>query len=444
MTSNVVQVEYNNTPGELYRYVMALDASAIYRSTSLSSIPSLVEFFATLRSNQVSLLDFVQRYLRNSSPSLSIFRYSVVAQYTTDQNGPRLPADATSPPGSNPAPRPPTLPPVASTPAPVPADALLATVYTVSNWTYTVSGEFGIPDRQPTQEEYEGLAASTHEWLTRIFSQFYNVDNQNLNLPTFVGIESALVDGIYRPNNERPHLMIFNYNITFSLDPDDPTEVVPFIDDIFGVIEQADISQYVFLYAHTSEPIDTSVFHGVNSANWVYDLSDEYTYVPRPTRPPTGGGSGNDPLAGSMGIDRDRLTNAESNSVSLLMRYSLNNPAGQPSAEGWDGLLEVTRAFWMQRLTEEYSSTSATDFVTIDAKWRVGTTQYNSGNEFPYSGRLDMEVIFTEGSTMQTDEQMRTRMSGLLPGSNYIATYVRTAQPPDNLFRDTLQIQWDF
>jgi hypothetical protein len=453
VTSLIVSTNWDQGDTSGYPHGVVLNAYAVFDADNLASVPSLIDFFATIRTDAVSLLEFVQTYLRNTQPPDSIFRSTVMAQYTSTQNGARVPASATPSPGGAPSTSPPTQPPsapVKRTPAPVNPNNIIATVYTESNWTYTITEEFGIVDRQPTLQEYLGLVDSTHEWLTRIFNEYYNVNNQDRNLPKFVGIETNLVRGFYRPAGpEPPHLVIINFNITFELDANDETEVVPFIDDIFGVIEQADLNQYVILYVHTSEPIATSVFHGVNSVSWDYDLSDDYTYVPRPTRPPTGsGGTGNLPVGGeNTGIDRGDFQDAIPVSVALTYRYRLvdGSAGGDPSMDEWEGLLEANRNFWMDTLKNEYQSNAATNFVFVDAKWEVDSTQYVAGQDFPYSGRLLTDVLFKAGSTnVPSSIDMRSLMSSLLSSSNYIPSYIRTAPPQDNLFRQTLQIQWDF
>lgn len=443
VTSSIASTQYINTAGEQYPYIIVLDAYTVIQANSLADIPTVLQFIQTIGSDSVSLLDFVQIYLRNSQPQSNIFRSTIFAQFGSDYNGPRLPASVTLPPGATSAPHAPTPAPVRATPSPINAGDLIATVNTTSNWTYAISGEFGIQDRQPTQAEYQGLVESTNEWLTRIFNQYYNINNQDKNYPRFVGVQTELIRGIYRPNSgQAPHLLIMNINFTFALDPNDETQVVPFLDSIYNVIAQADLNEYVFLYVHSSEPIATSVFHGVSSVNWIYDFSDTYTYVPRPTQPPTGGGG----LGSSTGIDRTKLRNAQSNSVSFLMRYRLADTATNraPTQDEWNGLLEATRSFWNAKLMQEFQNIPNTDFVMVDAKWYAGTTSFSADQSFPYQARLQMAALFTEGSTMETDSELRSRMSGLYSASEYIPTYIRVSMPVTSLFRNTLQIQWNY
>lgn len=445
--SSISSSDWDSTDNLPHQIVF--NAYVVYNADNKADIPSLEEFFATMRTDSVDFTTFLTDYLRYAEPNDSHFRSVTSGLYSSQQNGPIISAGSTPNPAAPPSTPTPTPPPVRSTPAPVnPNVDIIVTVPTESNWTYTI-GDFGVTDRQPTQAEYEGLVDATHEWLTRIFREYYNENNPSQNFPQFVGIKTELVQGIYRPgsdpgmDNAAPHLVILKYDITFALDENDDTQVTPHMDDIFGVIEQADLDQYVLLYVHGSEPSD-SVFRGTNSANWVYSAED-YEYVPRPTRSPSTMVTEGEP--GFTGVDRADFEKAKYIPVSLQYKLRLveADAHGAPTPEEWEGLSEAIRNFWIETFSTQYASNADADFVIVDAKWDVDTTDYDATQDFPYVGRHLTHVLFTEASTgLPGTIAFRQQMSNAIPNSNLIPTYIQNSMPVDSLFRDTIEIQWEY
>jgi len=443
VTSDITGTTWDASLERGVRHKIELDTFVHFNANSLRDVPGLAAFFATLRTDDISLQEFLATYLRGVQPSDSLFRSTNTAQYNARQNGPRVPADSNTP--SPPAPTP---TPITATASPVASNQILSSTTVPSTWTYTVGGDFAPADfdRQPTQAEYEGMAYVTNLWMSKIMNDHYNVQvsgAEDENLAQFVQVETSLVNGAYEPNAERPHVVDYEFVFTFAVDEDDESQVIPFVDDIFDVVRESDLNVYTLLYVHRAPPSD-SVFHGVNSVAWSYDVVDDYTYVPRPTRAPTPN-SGTDGLGSSTEVSRQDFQGAQGTPVELGMYYGLNTPLSRAASTAeWTGLAESTRQFWIDTLTAHFASQPDVDFVIVDAKWKADTTSFTSGDEYPYSGRFITEVLFVEGSTVIGTVDMRQIMVRLLSNSNYITDYLRQTMPVDSLFRDTVQIRFEF
>lgn len=416
-----------------YPHTVRLNCRVNWTADEGIPVPTPIDYLLLISQNS-QVMDFMTEHLI-LDPGL--FRFSQAVRYETSTTN--------SPGGTGGAPRP-TFAPVA--PSPTPSFS--------SSWALPFSLTFNLSilpsttDRQPTTAEYEGFQAAVEKWLLESFRAAY-AGETSFAIRQFT---SNMASTSWDPTigSGLPHQMVMDVNAIYNANA---LENLPNLVDFFITFRSiaASYDYFVTTYIPALQPT-TSVFRSTETSQ--YTSTQNGPIVPyngaAPTRAPISPTVAPVMPDGqkegvSTGVDRADFENAQSVTLSVLYRYRLDNAAGTPkvaSPEEWEGLQEATRTFWMTTLENYYQDDTATDFVIIDGKWEIESMKSAVGETFSYSGRYVTDILFTEESTVPNLSDMRQTMSTLIRESDYIASYVRTAMPANSVFRDTVEVAFDF
>jgi hypothetical protein len=138
---------------------------------------------------------------------------------------------------------------------------------------------FGIPDRQPTTDEYTGYLKATSQWLRDVLSREYpgtnSTNSSNSSQLAFHNLSASIVATKYDPTANLPHAIQIGMDISFQ-GSFSRTEELPTSGDILRVLRSQDWKNYAQNYIPAGQP-ELGLFTGIVAVSWQY-LQTEYTF----------------------------------------------------------------------------------------------------------------------------------------------------------------------
>jgi hypothetical protein len=137
---------------------------------------------------------------------------------------------------------------------------------------------FGIPDREPTPEEYTGFMEATSQWLRDVLGREYpgtNDTQPNNTQPTFHSLSSSIEAIDYDPPANLPHTIQIRMDISFQV-PSLDTVKLPTSGDILGMLRAQDWEDYKESYIQAAQP-ELGLFTGILALSWQY-LQTGYSF----------------------------------------------------------------------------------------------------------------------------------------------------------------------
>ena len=236
------------TATDNYPHKILLHCEAFFSAAALDGIPTMNGFVLDINTDY-DFRQFVQEYLWNASPASSLFRFSQRVGYTLSDNGQVGPVGG-------------------STTEPVPTAPTDAPVDPPSGPTLEFSGRYALPfgiaynlalfdtatDREPTEDEVEGVRSQTAEWLTDSIQTVF-ADESAFRLDQVV---VNVNDYTYTEALEFPYVVDLNAFVIFNADAlSDLPSVIQFLTIISG---EFDVQALVEDYIHAASPED-NLFH---------------------------------------------------------------------------------------------------------------------------------------------------------------------------------------
>lgn len=230
--------------GADHPHQIQLECNANFDAEQLDDLPNNVDFISTINT-EYNFKNFTHNYLWEASPADNIFRYSQGVGYNMTDNGPAAPAGGTAAPTR----------PVSPQLGPDPRFSKLYALPFAIVWEMAVY-EGGV-DRQPTEEDYDGMRAATREWFIAQISAIYAGQSDKFTLNSF-GLQNdpeptyTAGIGIEHPHKIRQNAYpIFNANSLSDL----PTVGML----LQNANTQFDITSYIVDYLRWADPA-SSVF----------------------------------------------------------------------------------------------------------------------------------------------------------------------------------------
>ena len=133
---------------------------------------------------------------------------------------------------------------------------------------------FGIPDREPTSDEYEGYLEATSRWFTDILEGAY--PRANDTHPAFHGLSSSIEAVFYDSTSDLPHSIQIWLDLSFLI-PSSGKVKLPTVDSLLRLWRAQDLKNYEENYIQTAQP-ELSLFTGARAVAWQY-LETGYTFA---------------------------------------------------------------------------------------------------------------------------------------------------------------------
>ena len=496
--------------GSEYPHAIRQNCFIIFNANSLSDIPPVFEFLSTM-SSEFDVTLYIQNYLRNALPADSIFRSVYSVRYTTESTTPAGPINPSTPtpsggtptvpapvpsapvsppttsaPVSAPVPPPtssapvpaPVPPPTTSAPIPAPVSAPVsapvqaalstmtfptppplggapgtATSSFTTEWEMTIG--FGIPDRQPRTDEYEGYVAATQSWFEKVFGAAYSDASTG---PLYEMLQISLLEASYDASSEPSQSTVLKTDVMFTLGSG---QSAPSMNDLIQVLRSASLMDYMLNYLHLSEP-HFNIFIGVKAVSWNGDMSMNTPTAPTmpssPVSAPVPAPMPSSPVAGPMmpssgtgtGGSAD-VSTLDSVRIVMTLELAINTDEYpgtrlEPTEAEFNGLLLATQRFLTNSFNDYYAAQPAMEppieFVGLQSVGWI-TTDWSPGEELPYSGEMQFHVSFVDGSPVYPVSDYWAIINDF-EFNNYIRSYVWSAMPAGSLFHYTNRVAWNF
>jgi hypothetical protein len=137
---------------------------------------------------------------------------------------------------------------------------------------------FGIPDREPTADEYTGFMEATSQWLRDVLGREYpgtNNTQPNNTQPTFHSLSSSIEAVDYDPPANLPHTIQIRLEFSFQA-PSFNTVEMPTTGDVLELLRAQDWEDYKDNYVQAAQP-DLGLFTGILALSWQY-LQTGYSF----------------------------------------------------------------------------------------------------------------------------------------------------------------------
>lgn len=211
---------------------VAMECACYFQADNETAIPSVVQFLVAFSAN-FNRTVFLDDYLANADPVTSIYRNVTKLRYNI------IPSDLGT------------------------SGVEIITLTINTEWNYEIG--FGVPDRAPTEEEYDLLLFSTNDWMVHLLLDRYP-PNSNGN-PEFNMLENTVYDRTFDPNQLSSHSIRLLTDISFRVaDASIPLGVVQH--DLLTILSAADLSNYRDNYVHPAFDVTLGLFVGVTAITW--------------------------------------------------------------------------------------------------------------------------------------------------------------------------------
>lgn len=95
-------------------------------------------------------------------------------------------------------------------------------------------------------DEYDGYVVATQSWLMDIYNKYYNMNAPaGSNTPLFESVSVSIAEAIYDPTQDPPHIIALDLEHSFLLDEDNTAVVMPTMEQLYGVIDEAGMMGYL-------------------------------------------------------------------------------------------------------------------------------------------------------------------------------------------------------
>jgi len=316
-------------------------------------------------------------------------------------------------------------------------------------WRIEIDGkEYQGELREPTAEEYDGLAEAVVNWLnTKSDAHYYEGEEAEYDDSDFSFVDNTCEvvpeETAFDPNAKDgyPYRIMMNCNANF--EAEELNYIPSSMDYIMNINEYYDFGGFTQAYLWNAAP-EESIFQYTQSIH--YHLSTDGSMGDASGSFATGNASSSTTpvaTAPSLSVIPGDFTESYVVPFSMEWHMAVGDQDRQPTPEEYDGMLKATMDWFTYELTEFYAD-QADVFVmsefgaSIDPSPIYNASGAATGGEYgDYPHKIPMEcfVIFKSDdmSNVPSVADVLQVTSQNFDMTLYLTTYLRNAEPSDNI-----------